>query len=359
MEASTRSDEVWVLGATGRTGRAVTARLTELGVRPVLVGRSAERLRQVGVAAGLGTDVKVVVADTVEATAAQVAAQRPAAVVNTVGDYARTALPVARACLPGGHYVDFSADLDAMTQLSALHQDAADAGSTLVTGAGFGVLGTEAVVARLCADRPTPSHVRVDALASVAIEAGRMGTALAASMADVIATGGRRYEGGRLVRTRLGADTYRLTLPDGGTVTSVGAPTGELYGARAVSGAGSVTATSTIFPAAPVARALLPVFGALLSVPALRRLLVDRLGRMTVKAAPRPREHTWGHAVVTWPDGTQREGWLRAGEAMDFTSAVAAGVVARLVRGEGKPGVYTPGVLFGPELAVEAGGTFV
>jgi short subunit dehydrogenase-like uncharacterized protein len=359
MEPSSRSDEVWVLGATGRTGRAVAARLAQDGVPPVLVGRSQERLRQVAAALGPDEGPKVVVADTAEAIAAEIASQRPSVVVNTIGDYARTALPIVRACLPGGHYVDFASDLDAMQQLSALHQEASDAGSTLVTGAGFGVLGTEAVVARLCAGRATPSSVRVDALASVAVEEGRLGEALAASMVDVLATGGRRYDNGRLVRSRLGADTYRLTLPDGETVTTVGAPTGELYGARAASGAPSVIATSTLVPATPVVRALLPALGALLSVPALRRLIVGRLGRMTFKAAPRPREHTWGHAVVTWPDGTEREGWLRAGEAMDFTAAVAAGVAARLARGEGKPGTYTPGVAFGPDLAVEAGATFV
>ena len=37
------------------------------------------------------------------------------------------------------------------------------ADSVLITGAGFGVLATEAVVAELCADRSTPTRVRVDA----------------------------------------------------------------------------------------------------------------------------------------------------------------------------------------------------
>ena len=359
MEQSSRSDEVWVLGATGRTGRAVAARLAQVAVPLVLVGRSRDRLHQVREALGLNGDTKVVVVDTAEAVAAEVARQRPAVVVNTLGDYARTALPIIRACMPGGHYVDFAADLDAIRQLSELHEHAVDAGSTLVTGAGFGVLGTEAVVARLCEGRPAPSRVRVDALASVAIEAGRLGTALAASMVDVLATGGRRYVDGRLVRSRLGSDAYRLDLPDGEQVTSVGAPTGELYAAHTVSGAPSVTATSTLVPAAPAVRAMLPVLGALLAVPALRRLAVARLARIEVKAAPRPRAHTWGHAVVGWSDGTEREGWLRAGEAMDFTAGVAAGVVERLVRGEGKPGASTPGVAFGPEVAVEAGATFV
>ncbi|WP_423463090.1 saccharopine dehydrogenase NADP-binding domain-containing protein [Promicromonospora sp. MS192] len=358
-DSPARTGEIWVLGATGRTGRAVAARLVADGVAPVLVGRDAGRLRRAAEQLGPGSGVRTVVAATPEATADEVARQRPAVVVNTIGDYARTALPVVRACLPGGHYVDLASDLGAMEQLAALHDEAESAGSTLVTGAGFGVLGTEAVVARLCAGRPVPARVRVDALASVAVEAGRLGEALAASMVDVAATGGRRYAGGRLVRTRLGADVYRFTLPDGVAVTSVGAPSGELYGARTASGAPDVVATSMLVPAAPAVRALLPVAGALLRVPALRRLVVSRLARVELPASPRPREHTWGHAVVTWADGTEREGWLRAGEAMDFTAAAAATVAQRLARGEGKPGAWTPATVLGPDLAVEAGGTFV
>jgi hypothetical protein len=62
---------------------------------------------------------------------------------------------------------------------------------------------------------------------------------------------------------------------------------------------------------------------------------------------------------VTWPDGEVREGWLRAPEAMAFTTRVLAEVALRLARGDGRPGAYTPGALFGPELAEAAGAQFV
>jgi hypothetical protein len=79
----------------------------------------------------------------------------------------------------------------------------------------------------------------------------------------------------------------------------------------------------------------------------------------SVKAAPPPRQHSWGHAVVTWPDGTRREGWLRAGDAMDFTASAVAETAVRLAAGEGEPGASTPAALFGAELAVAAGGTLL
>ncbi|MGV9375706.1 hypothetical protein ACWDRB_07825 [Nonomuraea sp. NPDC003707] len=73
----------------------------------------------------------------------------------------------------------------------------------------------------------------------------------------------------------------------------------------------------------------------------------------------RPRRHSWGHAVITWPDGTSREGWLRADDGMDYTAGAAAEIAARLARGEGKPGAYTPAAALGPDLAAAAGGTFI
>ncbi|WP_262698673.1 MULTISPECIES: hypothetical protein [Streptomyces] len=353
------SDEVWIIGATGRVGRGVTARLVARGLTVVPVGRGRERMVAAGTEAGLPGDAKVVVADSAERIADEIVRERPRVVVNTMGAFAATAPVIARACMPGGHYVDQANDVVAVDRLLALHDEAVRADSTLVTGAGFGVLATEAVVAKLCEGRPTPHRVRVDAVASVAVEAGVLGAALAASIVDALTAGGRRYEHGRLVTSRLGADPQRLVFPDGESATSAGVASGELLAAHAVSGAPFVTATSALVPTAPLIRGLLPPLGRLLSVPALRRLAVDRLGRVRAKAAPRPREHSWGHAVVEWADGTRHEGWLRADDGMDFTADVTATVAELLVRGVGRPGAWTPAAALGADLATTAGGTFV
>ncbi|RZT20366.1 short subunit dehydrogenase-like uncharacterized protein [Kribbella sp. VKM Ac-2569] len=344
---------IWILGATGRTGREIAAQVAARGGTPVLVGRNAERLHKTAAELGLA-DVEVIETDQ---PAAEIARRRPAVVVNTIGGYAETAVPIARACLLGGHYVDLANDLVAMPRLLTLHDEAVAGGSTFVTGAGFGVLGTEAVVAALCADRPTPTHVRVDSMASVAIDGGQLGEALAQSIVSGLTTGGRRYENGRMVPTRLAADPREHALPDGQTAKSAGGPTGELLAAHLASGAPDVVATSGLMPTAPVVRALLPLAGALLKIPVLRRFAVRRMAAIELKPTPRPREHSWGHAVVTWADGTVREGWLRAGEAMEFTSSAAAEVAVRLDRGEGRPGAYTPARALGPEVAEAAGGT--
>ncbi len=350
-------NEVWVLGATGRTGRAVAARLAAMGVSPVLVGRDAARLKEAAKRAGSGA--RTIVADSVESMIAEVRRQRPAVVINTVGPFADTAAPIAQACLPSSHYVDLANDVIAASALLGLHEEAVAAGRILVTGAGFGVLATESVVAKLCQNRPVPDRVRVDAVASVATEAGVIGEALATTIIDGLPEGGRRYENGRLVRTRLGSDRAHLTLPDGSRATTASVPSGDLIAAQRASGAPFVVAASSLAPTAPAARALLPLATMLLSIKPLRTLARRRLARLRTAPRQRPREHSWGHAHVQWADGTAREGWLRTGDAGTFTAAVAAEVAHRLLKGEGRPGAHTPGALFGPALAEAVGGEFL
>jgi short subunit dehydrogenase-like uncharacterized protein len=347
----THSGDIWILGATGRVGRAVAQRLVGQGANLVLVGRDETRLRNLGIAA------RLVVADGAESTASEIVRQRPAVVVNTIGDYATTASAIARAGLPGTHYLDLANDVLALQRLLALHDEAVAAGSTLVTGVGFGVLATEAVVAALCEGQPTPRSVRVDAMASVAIEAGTVGTALAASIVDALVGGGRRYTNGRLVKAPMAADPREIVLPDGETVTSMTTPTGELIAAHAVSNAPFVVATTSLASIGPAARAALPVLRALVSIPAVRRFAIKRLASVAVKASPPPRANSWGHAVVEWSDGTSREGWLRTGP--EYANDVVAEVAVRLARGEGKPGAYTPAALFGPDLATVGGANFI
>ncbi|MFJ9179315.1 hypothetical protein [Streptomyces sp. NPDC102360] len=354
-----KQSEIWILGATGRVGRAVAARIVAAGTVPVLVGRDTDRLRKAAADLGLDADSKIVVASGADAMAAEITRQRPAVVVNTIGNYAESAVPLARACMPGGHYVDQANDPTAFHRLCALHDEAVAAGSTLVTGAGFGVVGTEAVVARLCENRPVPSRVRVDAVASAAVEEGLLGAALATGIVDTFATGGRRYEGGHLVKTRLGGEVHQLTLPDGEPMSSVGVPSGELIAAHRVSGAPSVSATSGLVPGSPAVRAALPLVSAILRIRAVRTFAINRMSGIKAKAAPRPRPHTWGHAVITWTDGTVREGWLRTGDAMDFTAAVAAQTALQLAEGKARPGAHTPSAALGTSLAITAGADFV
>ena len=357
MSQGRLTNEVWILGATGRVGRAVATRLIESRILPVLVGRDRERLSQL--ATSLDKELRTIVAGSPEEIATEISQQQPAIVINTIGPFTETTVLIARACLPCSHYVDLANDVISVSALLDLHEEAVAAGCTLVTGAGFGVLATESVVLKLCQDRPTPDRVRTDALASVALEAGIFGEALAATIIDGLPYGGRYYKNGRLVRNGVGSSPVTITTPDGSSVTAGSVPFGELIAAQRASGAPYVLAASSEVPIGPAVRTLLPFAIALSHIKPLRTLAKRRLANLKFSARERPRAHSWGHASIQWPDGTNQEGWLRIGDAQTFTSAVAAEVVERLLKGEGRPGSYTPGALFGPDLAEAIGGEFL
>lgn len=349
-------NEVWILGATGRSGREVALRLDAAGVALVLAGRSRERLETLS--AELGGRHRVVVG-TLEAQLDTLAGDPPGVVVNTVGPFATTGLTVARGCPPGTHYVDIANELAAVDDILRLDRQAAAAGQVLVTGAGYGVLATESVVLRMCAGRPRPTHVRVDALPAIALEGGRVGAALAGSIVQVLEFGGREVRQGRLVRSATAAHPMVLVTPDGDQLSTAGGANGELLAAWRASDADSVIAASTAAPTHALLRhVVLPALAVVIRTPGLRRLLTAAVARIRLPAAPMTRQSSWAHARAEWGSGVSSEGWLRVGDGSEFTADVTAEVAHRLIRGEGRPGAHTPGALFGPELVESLGGTF-
>jgi short subunit dehydrogenase-like uncharacterized protein len=353
-----RKNEIWILGATGNVGKALAERLARAGVDDVvLVGRSADRLKAIVERIG-GTVTTRQLIGFAEMLAA-VKAERPHVVVNLLGSYAETAVPLAVACMPHGNYVDLSIDSATLSDLVGLDDRARQMGSTVIGGAGFGVLATEALVVALCHGMPTPSRVQIDALSSYASHEGVMGEAFAATAVSVIATGGQVYRAGRLVPVPLGSNLRKHRLPDGTTVKSSAVPSGELFAARQASGAPTIDFTSALAPTSPLIRSTMPLLSRLLRLASIRKMMIASMASSATKKNSRPRPYSWGHVVIDWSDGTTREGWLRAEDAMDYTADVLM-VVVRAILAETAPrGAYTPAAAFGAELATAAGATFV
>ena len=345
--------DIWVLGATGRSGRSIAGRLHASGHRVVLVGRDPHRLAELAATLGGAT----VVSGSLDEVLTQLRTAAPAVVVNTVGPFARTAERVLDACPPGTHYVDIGNELLATEAVLARHQGAVQQGSTFVTSAGFGVIATEAPAVRVCADRTPPTRIRVDAIPSLATTGGVIGEALAGSMLDGAPDGGRRVEDGRLVRAAVAGTPLRLTTPDGDAVTTVSLPTGDLLAAWRTSKADSVVSATAAIPSGMAIRLLFPVLSFVLRSAALRRRAIGRLARVPLPEKERPRQSSWGHARAEWSDGASREVWLRLGDAQDFTEAAAAEVARRLLA-DPQPGSYTPVALFGDSLATDLGAVF-
>ncbi|KAA8963657.1 saccharopine dehydrogenase NADP-binding domain-containing protein [Mycobacterium sp.] len=345
---------IWVLGATGKGGRAIAHELVLNGSDVVLVGRDHNRLTTV--AESLGRPVRTRVSAGLAELVTLIGDEKPAVVVNTIGPFGLTALPLARASIAAGtHYVDLANELEPVRALLDLDADARSHGVTLVTGAGFGVLATETLVIELRGDRLAADSATVAALPAV----DEMGTAVLASVIDAVAHGGRRYRDGQLVRIRLGAQTTRIPLPGLPARAALAVPTGELEAARRASGAGAVGAYSAEVPSGPMARVVLPAVSTLLAVRPIRTATQRFVSRMRLRPPAKSGEVSWAYARLEWAGDTYREAWLRTGEAYGFTAKVAGYTAARISDETTRHGSFTPGALFGTDLARHAGATII
>jgi hypothetical protein len=110
-------------------------------------------------------------------------------------------------------------------------------------------------------------------------------------------------------------------------------------------------------PSASILRAMIPLLLTIMKIAPVRRFAARRIAAIEVKptTATAP-QVSWSYARVEWVSGEARQGWMRTGDAMVFTADVMARVAIHLANGGCMPGAYTPGALFGPELANECGG---
>lgn len=345
--------EVWILGATGRIGSAVATALSAKQIPLALVGRDAIKLAEL--ARTIGQETRTVVAHSIEDMAKEIRNGDPAVVVNTIGPFAKTALPIISACPKGCHYADLSNELDSIIDVLKLHDSAVASEKCLVAGAGFGVYATESVVVKLCENQGPAQKVRVDAMPFIN-SPGMIGPTVAATVIDSFPAGGKHYKDGRLTKARLGEEYEYFVLPDGTKVGTGGVSTGDLEAARRASRASFAIAASSLAPTPVMARTALPIIAALMSFRIVRKFATRMLARVNIPPSKTPEKHSWTHAHIKWVDGTTKEGWLRTGEGMAFTAAVLSEVTFRLATNEGRPGAYTPGALFGTSLVEKAGG---
>src|SRR3712207_5714300 len=126
-----------LFGATGYTGRLVAERLVAQGARPVLAGRSRERLD--ALADLLDADLETVEADAMRQSSVFAAVGEGDVVISTVGPFARYGDAAVRAAISAGAtYFDSTGEPQFIRRVfEEFGAPAARAGSALMTAMGY------------------------------------------------------------------------------------------------------------------------------------------------------------------------------------------------------------------------------
>jgi len=334
----------WMLyGAYGFTGQLIVAEALSRGHRPLLAGRSAEKLLPLAEQTGL--EARII--NLAEDKALRAALTEVNLVFHSAGPYIHTSRPMLSACLDTRtHYLDITGELPVFEHTLSLDEEARRAGICLVSGAGFDVIPTDCLAVMLDRQTAKPVHLEL-AVAGLGsgISAGTLKSAI-----GIFSGGGLVRRGGELVSVRVGSGSQRVRFPYGWQRV-MRAPLGDLVTAYASTGIANITTyIGQKQPTAALASAIAPLLSALLRSTRIRRLALsaaDRLARPPGEEAQAAhRSYAWGR--VTGADGTTLEATLEMPEAYRFTALAAVRAVEHVL--EHQPvGALTPAQALGAD----------
>ncbi len=345
----------WMIyGAYGYTGALITEEAVRRGHRPVVAGRSADRL--IPLAKRFGLDPLVL--DLKNETTLAKAVAECSLVLHAAGPFAETSAPMVRACLSAGtHYVDITGEVQVFEGIFARDPEAKVKGVTLLPGAGFDVVPGDCLAKYVAGKVPGATRLEL-AVAAMA----RVSPGTARTMIKQLPRGMSVRREGRLEAADVGEGARTIRFP-GGARQAVAATLGELAAVYWTTGIPTLT-TYMVFPS--------PMIGLMRwTAPLLRRLLasdpIRRAAEQGAKAVIRGpnaearrkgRSYLWARASDE--KGNSAEAWLETAEAYAFTamSAVrcAEGILKRHPT-EACLGACTPAGAFGADFVLEIPGT--
>lgn len=349
-------DKGWMIyGATGYTGTLIAQECVRRGLRPVLAGRDAVRLRKL--ADRLQLPHAVVALDS--APALKQALQGSATVLHCAGPFSRTSAPMREACIAAGtHYLDITGEIDVFVAAHDASERARAAGVLLCPGVGFDVVPTDCVSVRLASAMPDATHLTLMFSGVDHLSAGTTVT----SMEAVFRGAARVRQDGRIVDIPFGERGRMLDFGRGPERSFV-IPWGDVATAGYSTGIGNIEVhIPRASASARAIRALIPL-RRLLSGPSARRLVHPLLRRLASGPSPARRAleqaHVWGE--VRNAAGDVKRASLQTLNGYSLTVATAVMAVEHVLRHDVPAGYCTPVQLMGPDCleAIEGAGRVV
>ena len=344
------NNKVLIYGANGYTAELIIELALSEGAKPILAGRSAQKLVPLAALHGLscrvfGLDDPGVVAKNLTGVAV---------VLNCAGPFSRTARAMAAGCIAAGvHYLDITGEIDVFEALALLGPKAAKAGVMLMPGTGFDVVPSDCLAAHL--KRRLPDAIALT-LAFQAIGQPSHGTAT--TMVENIHRGGMVRRAGKLLVVPSAAATREIDF-GGGQVTTLCIPWGD------VSTAWVSTAIPDIevFMAAPAAMRWMArasrYLGGVMGSGWVQNLLKKQIdsGPAGPNAEQRQRgaSHLWGQ--VRNAAGQTATARLDTVEGYALTALTAWDIAKRTAKGAAQPGYRTPSLVFGADYILNFAGT--
>ncbi|MEI6735181.1 MAG: saccharopine dehydrogenase NADP-binding domain-containing protein [Comamonadaceae bacterium] len=344
------NNNILIYGANGYTAELIIGLALTEGAKPILAGRSEQKLlplaRQHQLACRVfGLDDPAVLAQNLAGVAV---------VLNCAGPFSRTARVMAEACIAAGvHYLDITGEIDVFEALALMDLKARKAGVMLMPGTGFDVVPSDCLAAHLKRRLPDASTLT---LAFQAIGQPSHGTAT--TMVENMHRGGMVRRGGKLVAVPSASASREIDFGKGQVLTLC-IPWGDVSTAWVSTGIPNIE----VFMAAPAAlrwmarasRYLGPVIGSNWVQSLLKKQIDSGPAGPNAEQRQRGSSHLWGQ--VRNAAGQSATSRLDTVEGYALTALTAWDIAKRTASGAAQPGYRTPSLVFGPDFILNFAGT--
>jgi short subunit dehydrogenase-like uncharacterized protein len=332
--------ELLLYGANGYTGTLIAERACALGLRPVLAGRSEEKLRPL--AARLGLPHRAFGLDQPDLGGARL-------VLHCAGPFSQTSRAMVDACLAqGAHYLDVTGEIDVFEAVLARGAEARERKVVLLPGVGFDVVPSDCLALLLKEALPSATELELAFAPGGGASRGTLKTAV-----EQLPKGGRVRRGGVIRQVPAAAVVREIPFADKPR-RAMSIPWGDVSTAFHSTGIGNITvylaAGAGMINVARATRFAGPALG-LGPVQALLKRAIEAF--VVGPAQLTGRVELWGRVS----DGTHaKEATLRVPHGYAFTAEAALACAQRVLAGEVPPGAWTPAGALGARFVLGLSG---
>jgi short subunit dehydrogenase-like uncharacterized protein len=342
----------WLLyGANGYTGRLVAEEAIRRGHRPILAGRSADKVRPL--AESLGLPWAAFGLDDISRIAAAIAGAD--LVFHAAGPFVHTSEAMVTACLArGAHYVDVSGEIPVLTRTLDRDEEAKRRGVCLISGVGFDVIPTDCLAKHVADQLPDARYLDI----AFASSGGSSSAGTTKSMIEMLPGGNFARREGALVPIPVGGDVRTFRFSDK-LRTAMAIPWGDLETAYKTTGIPNITTYMALPPGqARALRLLGPSLVGVLKNARIRNAALKWAGEKIdgPDEAQRKRDRSYVYACAKNPDGRAVEGWLETINGYALTAAGGVLAVERILS-DSLVGAWTPALAFGADFVLSIEGT--
>lgn len=348
---SNRGNIIIVYGSYGYTGRLIVKECITRGLKVILSGRNAERLKRQSEESGFPFEV----VDMKDSAALKNLLTKGKLVIHCGGPFKFTARTMVEMCLlTQTHYTDISGEYQVFEILSGFDRQAKEADITVLPGTGFDVVPSDCLALYL--KKKLPSATKLQLAFTMSGDGLSRGTSK--TMVQGLGEGSVVRKNGKITNLPLGEQIIEvnfgsfkkicLNIPWGDVSTawwSTRIPDIEVYAA---------VNSKSIF-LVKVSR----YFNWILRRKWLKDLLLKRIdGKSdgpTTEKIHTSRSFLWGR--VTDPSGGSATATIETLSGYLLTSKASVLIAERILRGEDHPGYQTPASAYGPDLILAIDGT--